>query len=470
MEKIDITPNTIETRGLSILSLPIGIKQSFTAIGHYSDGSSNNITDIVDWHSSDEDIGLFQHKGILTGLSTGETSVKATVSGISSNDILVKVTDAVLTSIQVSPSPVSIAHGQSAVMTAIGFFSDLSSTDVTMSVDWHSDNSVVALVDTAGVLRGELEGNAIINATKDGILSNNVSVEVTSAILTSIQVSPSNISVAVGQTVPLVAIGSYSDLSSRDITTSVTWTSEDTDIVIVDTDGVLKGTAQGNTRLVATKLDVESNHVAIEVSSAVLTSIQVNPSTVNIAHGQTIPLKAIGLYSDLSSSDITSDVTWVSDNTNIATIDTEGLLKATAKGNTNATALKDGISSNSVPVDITDAVLTSIQVTPSPVSVGNGQTTPLTAIGFYSDLSSTDITTSVTWISDNTDVATIDMNGLLSGVSEGNTTLHAAKDSILSSQVIVEVIGSLMVCGNLPGYPIDTSPQGGINNDSQTNA
>uniref|UniRef100_UPI001A9725DF Ig-like domain-containing protein n=1 Tax=Vibrio sp. 10N.222.47.A9 TaxID=1903178 RepID=UPI001A9725DF len=79
------------------------------------------------------------------------------------------------------------------------------------------------------------------------------------------------------------------------------------------------------------------------------------------------------------------------------------------------TASKDGKESNAVTVTVTAAVITDIQVTPSPVNIAKGQTQQLTATATYSDGTSSDISSSVTWAPANTDTATVTAAGLLSG-------------------------------------------------------
>ncbi|MEF1326245.1 Ig-like domain-containing protein, partial [Vibrio owensii] len=118
---------------------------------------------------------------------------------------------------------------------------------------------------------------------------------------------------------------------------------------------------------------VTSNTVDVNVSAAVITSIQVTPSPVNVAKGQTQQLTATATFSDATSSDVSNSVTWTID-TATATVSSAGLLSAVEVGNTTLTATKDGVTSNTVDVNVSAAVITSIQVTPSPVNVAKGQT------------------------------------------------------------------------------------------------
>ncbi|MDG3059659.1 Ig-like domain-containing protein, partial [Vibrio parahaemolyticus] len=184
---------------------------------------------------------------------------------------------------------------------------------------------------------------------------------------------------------------------------------------------------------------VTSNTVDVNVSAAVITSIQVTPSPVNVAKGQTQQLTATATFSDATSSDVSNSVTWTPLDTATATVSPAGLLSAVEVGNTTLTATKDGVTSNTVDVNVSAAVITSIQVTPSPVNVAKGQTQQLTATATFSDATSSDVSNSVTWTPLDTATATVSSAGLLSAVEVGNTTLTATKDGVTSNTVDVNV-------------------------------
>lgn len=77
-----------------------------------------------------------------------------------------------------------------------------------------------------------------------------------------------------------------------------------------------------------------------------LSSIAVTPaSPANLEVGSTLQFTAAGTYSDGSTVPMTSQVTWDSSDTTIATISSAGLATAIAGGNTNITASLSGVSS-----------------------------------------------------------------------------------------------------------------------------
>ncbi|MFM2661549.1 Ig-like domain-containing protein [Vibrio chagasii] len=425
LNRIDISPSPIRTRGISQLTLAKGNKQDFIATGYYSDGSSKRLTDLSvrAWHSSDKNLGFFPEPGVFSAASAGQVIVYVIKDGVTSNTVTVDVTDAVITSIAVTPSLVSVAKGQTQQLQATATYSDTTSSDVSNSVTWSSNDLSTATVTSTGLLLGSAVGGTTLTATKDNITSNTVTVDVTDAVITSIAVTPSPVSVAKGQTQQLQATATYSDTTSSDVSNSVTWNSNDLSTATVTSTGLLLGSAVGGTTLTATKDNITSNTVTVDVTDAVITSIAVTPSPVSVAKGQTQQLQATATYSDTTSSDVSDSVTWTSNELNTATVTSTGLLLGLAVGGTTLTATKDNITSNTVTMDVTDAVITSIAVTPSMASVTKGQTQQLQATATYSDTTTSDVSDSVTWTSNDLSTVTVTPSGLLTGINVTGTQL-----------------------------------------------
>ena len=169
-------------------------------------------------------------------------------------------------------------------------------------------------------------------------------------------------------------------------------------------------------------------------STVTLASIAVKPLTPSIALGETQQFTATGTYSDSTIKDITTSVTWSSDNTTVATIGTSsGLATAVATGTAKITATSGSISGYTT-MTVTPATLSSIAITPANPGMLSGTTKQLTATGTYSDGSQQDLTTSVTWISSQTTIATISStagsNGLVTSIAAGTTTITASLGGI----------------------------------------
>ncbi|QSR55627.1 Ig-like domain-containing protein [Aeromonas dhakensis] len=349
-------------------------------------------------------------------------------------------------SIQISFSPkaqgissYSIAKGNVIEFIATATYSDNSSVDITKDVTWKSEEPNVLPIDNTGEAKGKDIGSSKIQASIGNIHSNVVNVEVTDAIITSIQLTPSVISLAKGQIQPLTATAIFSDDTSFPVTESVTWKSEDANIATVTNKGVLNAVNSGVVEIFASKDGVTSNVVNVEVTDAIITSIQLTPSVISLAKGQIQPLTATAIFSDDTSFPVTESVTWKSEDANIATVTNKGVLNAVNSGVVEIFASKDGVTSNVVNVEVTDAIITSIQLTPSVISLAKGQIQTLTATAIFSDDTSFPVTESVTWKSEDANIATVTNKGVLNAVNSGVVEIFASKDGVTSNVVNVEV-------------------------------
>uniref|UniRef100_UPI0005FA18CE Ig-like domain-containing protein n=1 Tax=Vibrio neptunius TaxID=170651 RepID=UPI0005FA18CE len=338
----------------------------------------------------------------VTGVNVGATSLSAVKNGITSNSVSVDVSDAVITDISVIPSVVHVAKGQHQTLTANAIYSDNTSSEITDSVSWRPVNTSIATVNPEGQVSGVDVGTTTLAAVKDGVTSHSVGVVVSDAVITSISVTPALATIAKGQEKTLTATATYSDNTSTNISNSATWVPIDTSVATITSNAVLSGIKIGTTTLTAVKDGVESHTVDVEVNDAVITDISVTPTTLQVAKGQHQPLTATAIYSDHTSSDVTDSVTWLPVDTSAATVTPEGQVTGVEVGSTTVTAVKDNITSNTIDVDITNAVMTDLTLMPPFIGMPNIelidtniQIHDVTAIATYSDGTTANVTDDV---------------------------------------------------------------------------
>ena len=327
----------------------------------------------------------------LAGGAPGNTQ------GIVSPAVNLTVTAATLASIAVTPANSSIPKGATLQLAATGTFSDGSAQDITHAVSWSSSNSsIVAINPITGIALGLLGGTANITASLGGITSTAVPLNITSATLQSISVAPATPSIALGTTQQFTATGTYSDLSTADITTSVTWASSVPGTASISAGtGLAHGLVAGTTQISATLGTVASASIPLKVTTATLKSIAVAPATPSIGLNATQQFSAIGTYSDGSTQDISGIVRWASSNTSAATISaSSGLATGVGTGTAQITATQGGagipaalaVGSLNTTTDSFPDLLVASQVTNSvSVLLGKGDGTfsnPTTSVAY----------------------------------------------------------------------------------------
>jgi uncharacterized protein YjdB len=258
--------------------------------------------------------------------------------------------------------------------------------------------------------------------------------------LSSIAVTPNAATIAPAATQQFTATGTYSDGSTLNITSAVTWTSSATATATINTGGLATAVASGATTVTATDGAVSGTAMLTVTAAAPpsLSSIAVAPATLSLAAGATQQYSATGTYSDGSTGNITSTVTWTSSTTGVASINAAGLATAVASGSTTITASLSGVN-GTASLTVTSApppTLTSIAVTPSAPSITAGGTQQFTATATYSDGTTANVSTTAVWTSSAPAVATVSATGLATGVSAGSTTVAAALSGVSGSTVL----------------------------------
>jgi hypothetical protein len=167
-----------------------------------------------------------------------------------------------------------------------------------------------------------------------------------------------------------------------------------------------------------------------------LLSITLSPAGSGVAKGLSEQFTATGTFSDMSTADLTTRVTWSSSDTAVATINSSGLARSLALGSTTITAAAGSLAGSEI-LTVTAAELQAFTVTPSSVRSGVGLTAQLTATGTYSDASTANVTQLATWTSHDPTIATVNaQTGLATGFALGNTTIEASIGSLNQSAPI----------------------------------
>ena len=202
------------------------------------------------------------------------------------------------------------------------------------------------------------------------------------------------------------------------------------------------------------------NITKITLGSTLLATIVNKPEPFPYAPTQlqntTQQFTALGIYADGITKVITSQVIWSSSNIVIATISSDGLVTGLADGTTNITASLFGVTSLEVVMTINSLSSVSV-VTWNGVGIPlpfNNQpvdfTWQLGAAGSYSDGSTIDVTSEVTWNSSNSAVATVSTSGLVNNIAPGITEITASLDGATSPVVDWNVSAASTISTNAP--------------------
>ena len=203
------------------------------------------------WASSDPLVAVVDDAGIVTGVEAGEVEVTATAAGVTGRADLTVVAPAP-TTIAITPDTVALAAlGQTAQLAA-EVRDQAGRAMEGVPVAWSSGDTIVAAVDSAGLVTAAGAGETTITATS-GEASGQAVVTVMQAA-GSLIVSPAADTVAQGDTLRLVA-EAFDENGHRVEGAQFDWSSSAVSVARVDGSGLVTGVAEGTATITATSGD-----------------------------------------------------------------------------------------------------------------------------------------------------------------------------------------------------------------------
>jgi hypothetical protein len=447
--------STVERTDFDITGIEGNIVRAATSSSNASNVIITLPTEVNAWALVGQTFSLLATKTVTDAVPNTLTGPKSVTIGSATTSLV---------SIDVIPSTATIRKNDTQQFTAVGHYSDNSTSSLTSSATWFSSKTSVATIDASGLATGVLENQStVITATKDGV-SGTATLTVTSATLSSIVVTPASpANLPIGSTQQFQATGIWSDNSTSTITSNAYWQSSTTSVATIDANtGLATGVATGTTGITATKDNKTSTAVTLTVASKTLASITVTPTTPTVTKGSTVTFVATGTYSDGSTSTLTGSI-WSSADTSVAdTPNSNGTTTALKVGSTEIKATSGSISGSTV-LTVFSADLSSIAITPATATVVKGTTQQFVVTGTYSDGNTQVITPGASWTSSSSTIATINANGLATTQAEsGTTTITADVLGKTATAVITasaKTVSSVTVTPALPTIAKGTTQQ-----------
>lgn len=336
--------------------------------------------------------------------------------------------------------------------------------NVTDKVPWESSNSHASITEdglvTAMSVSSLGTGSVSILASYNGY-SASISLKIYDKVSKVLSIEPNPLYLGIGKGQSLSATlynitnGTYD--SGTDVTASVRWSSDDPDIASVNSSGYVKAISNGSTYINGTyTLYGEEYFAYIDVyagkQTEYSTSLEITPSSADIGIGSTIDLTATHISYEDGSAYYHEDVTdwnvcfWSSSNTSVATV-AAGRVTGRAAGTAIITA-KYGSDTGTATIHVESS---GINIIPDPVTThelsvtadeseftGGGSTVARAMYVTYTDdvqTSADDVTSSASWTSGNTSVATVNGGNItvndVTGTSVVKATYNGKSDSVI---------------------------------------
>ena len=197
-------------------------------------------------------------------------------------------------------------------------------------------------------------------------------------------------------------------------TSVLTWTSSNTGVAIVNNSGAIRVLRVGSTDITCTAYNGVSATCRLNVVPIIAEGFSLEETACELEPGETFTLNSV--FTPANTTD--QSVTYKSSNTKVATVDAEGVVTAVNKGNCTITASTNDGSYMSATCAVTvKPIVTSIFLQ-NTMEMTVGQTEALEPV-----IEQEGATTTLTWRSSNTSVATVSDGGAVYAAKAGTTTI-----------------------------------------------
>ena len=385
---------------------------------------------LVEITSSNTQVATITSDGKINALKPGTTTIK--VKDLNSDTYKTKQITVTypLSNVSITNQNFSINKG-STLQTTINYTKNVyDSITEANYIKYSSSDTSVATISSTGLITGIKGGTATIYV-KDNYGSILAQKSLT-VIERTITLNESNQTIIMGNNKTLNYTCNYSDLAT--CTNQLIWTSSNTDVATVN-NGVVTAIKPGTTIIkVADKTDTNLYKQFTLTVGYTFNSLNITTpnSTLLVGSNKTIEVS----YDYVGNNTPSSELTWTSSNTNVATVN-NGIVTALNKGTTTIT-VSDPL--NKYPKSIEITVVNEIEdfrITTGNKTILSEETTTISYEGNYYGTST--LENSITWNSTNKEVATVN-NGLVTPVGIGTTTIEIySKQNVLLGTVDITV-------------------------------
>ena len=246
-------PTTVAVTGVSLnkqtLSLVEGDSETLTA----TVAPSNATNKAVSWKSSDASVASVDNSGKVTAVKAGSATITVTTTDGSKTatcSVTVTAKTIEVNDVGLDKSEMEMVAGDSYQFTVT--LKPDNASDKTLS--WSSSDENVATVDNSGKVTAISEGKVTITVKTSNpaqSASCDITVKAASIPVTGVNIDSWIINIGVNETAAIAYTIQPEDATNKE----VTFSSDNTDVVAVDSEGTLVGVSSGSAKVTVTTVD-----------------------------------------------------------------------------------------------------------------------------------------------------------------------------------------------------------------------
>jgi len=419
--------------------------------------NQNNLDGQIEYSSDNENVAVIDNNGLVIAMGYGTTLVKVSIdSQVMSNieisvpekeeEISILIPEVPIEKVDIIEDEINVISSQKYQLDTNIYPNNATNKNLT----YETNDSRIAEVTDKGLVVGRASGTTTINVYSNNEKTDSVTVNVSAPIISldSIELMPVDVTLNINDSYQFNPI-----LIPNNVTDSkVTWTSSDSSIASVSTNGLVTAKKVGAVTITATSNGkTAKSYVTVENNklSVIVTKIIFDKENIVLEAGKTSQINATIMPSNATNKGLI----WSSSNSSIATVSSNGVVKGISKG----TAVITAKSVNGITNTISVTVNNSTSGSNSGTTTGTNPNSPLLPTEII--LSSSDFSLikkntkqlkatilplnasnqNVTWISSDESVATVSSTGLVTALKIGDATIAAMTSNgvVANTKVVV---------------------------------
>ncbi len=409
---------TIINENISVSNITVSINRNTIYIGEtekldYKIIPSDASIQKVIFTSNNEKVARVDENGNITAVGEGVcdiivTTVDNNKTAYVTINVVSKKIDA--NSIKLNKKELSLYVGEKNTLTYL-----LDPKNATNEVSWSTSNDNVVSVNQNGYITAKSAGNARITVTTSNGLTDYCDVSVTNRIIeaNSIKINKSSTTIIEGGSETLNVIFNPTNTTNK----TLTWESSNSSVASVDQNGKVSAKSAGSATITAISSNNKTSSCTVNVSKKTInvTSIKLNNTSLTLEIND-----KRSLTYEITPSDATNqNVTWVSSNSAVVSVDNKGNITALKSGSAVITVKSvDGSKTSQCNVTVKEPLkVTGIEISIRNMTLNIGETYNLN----YT-IKPDGANSKVTWSSSDNSIISVD-NGKIKALKEGSAKI-----------------------------------------------
>ena len=293
------------------------------------------------------------------------------------------------------------------------------------NVTWSNSDDNIAELGEDGLITGKANGHTIVTVTTDKNKTDRCYVTVQTEP-EEVKVEPASSVIDLSSMNRTVQLTATILPDTANVYTNITWTSSDTNVATVSETGFVTGISNGTVTITAKAENGIAGTSTITVQTSP-TGLNLNAvsAVLDRSHVPELQLEVVSYMPE--TANVGTNVTWVSSDTSVATVDETGFVKGIKNGNATITATTENGKTATCRIVVVTTI-TAISVDPDRLVIKPGETATIVAHIKPDDGTCTE---DVIWTSSNTGVAKVSSSGnnqttcTVTSIGSGEVTITA---------------------------------------------